>query len=121
MKVNRLLIKYKKVFEKTAMGLLSYLPDFKNLKNLQDEMKLYDIDDSKELYLYQDDEHNIVGIVGVELCSEYIVLCYLSLAPGFRDDKHQGQIMNELAKESSKRKIMTVPEYTSLMKYLKNE
>ena len=33
--------KYKKDYEKTVMGYLSYLPDFKNIKNLQEEMKLY--------------------------------------------------------------------------------
>ena len=35
-----MLAEYKKDNEKTAMGLLSYLPDFKNLQNLQEEIQL---------------------------------------------------------------------------------
>ncbi len=30
-----MLIQYKKDYEKIAMGLLSYLPDFKNIENLK--------------------------------------------------------------------------------------
>ena len=36
-----MLVKYRKDYEKIAMGLLSYLPDLRNLKNLQEEMSLY--------------------------------------------------------------------------------
>ena len=39
--------KYKKDYEKTVMGYLSYLPDFKNIKNLQEEMKLYTSDSNQ--------------------------------------------------------------------------
>ena len=34
-----MLIQYKKDYEKTAMGLLSYLPDFKNIENLYDSIE----------------------------------------------------------------------------------
>ena len=41
-----MLIQYKKDFEKTAMGLLSYLPDFKNIDNLTEEIKLNEKDNN---------------------------------------------------------------------------
>ena len=45
--------KYKKDYEKTVMGYLSYLPDFKNIKNLQEEMKLYTSDSNQfEVLIY---------------------------------------------------------------------
>ncbi len=43
--------KYKKDYEKTVMGYLSYLPDFKNIKNLQEEMKLYTSDPINSRFL----------------------------------------------------------------------
>ena len=46
--------KYKKDYEKTVMGYLSYLPDFKNIKNLQEEMKLYTSDSNQfEVLIYK--------------------------------------------------------------------
>lgn len=116
-----MLIPYKKDYEKTAMGLLSYLPDFKNLQNLQDEIRLYSVDDSHKLYLYRNSDRNIVGVAGVQLGRGCQVLRYLSLAPGFRDDEHQSAIMHELVQEDPKRKLMTVPEYTYLLKYLSDD
>ena len=47
--------KYKKDYEKTVMGYLSYLPDFKNIKNLQEEMKLYTSDSNQfEVLIYKE-------------------------------------------------------------------
>ncbi|GHV99899.1 reductase [Lactobacillus nasalidis] len=116
-----MLVPYKKDYEKVAMGLLSYLPDFKNLQNLQEEMQLYAADPAHRLYLYRDQEQNIVGLVGCEIGSGCQVLRYLSLAPGFRDDEHFTRLMQELKQESGKLKLLTVPEYTYLLKYLKND
>lgn len=110
-----MLVPYKKDYEKVAMGLLSYLPDFKNLRNLKEEMQLYAEDPANQLYLYRDEDQNIVGLAGC------LVLRYLSLAPGFRDDEHFSEIMRELAQEAGKQKVMRVPEYTYLMKYLNND
>ncbi len=37
------------------MGYLSYLPDFKNIKNLQEEMKLYTSDSNQfEVLIYKE-------------------------------------------------------------------
>ena len=83
-----MLVPYKKDYEKVAMGLLSYLPDFKNLQNLKEEMQLYAEDPANQLYLYRDEDQNIVGLAGCETGAGCLVLRYLSLAPGFRDDEH---------------------------------
>ncbi len=59
-----MLVPYKKDYEKVAMGLLSYLPDFKNLQNLKEEMQLYAEEPAHQLYLYWDEDQNIVGLAG---------------------------------------------------------
>ncbi len=116
-----MLVPYKKDYEKMAMGLLSYLPDFKNLQNLQEEMKLYSKDEALQLFLYKNADQNIVGLGGTEKGDGCLVLRYVSLAPGFRDDENLSNLMQELRQEAGKDKLMTVPEYTYLLRYLKDD
>lgn len=111
-----MLIKYKKDFEKITMGLLSYLPDFKNFKNLKDEIKLCEDDNDFVLFLYRNSEGNVVGVVGCQETENFIVIRYLSLAPGFREDKYQEQIMQELTELNHHKKVTTLPEYSYLLK-----
>lgn len=58
-----MLIRYKKTFEKIAMGLLSFMPNEKDLKKLQQSMKNYELDDSWQLFLWK--EEDIIGLIGV--------------------------------------------------------
>ena len=55
-----MLIQYKKDYEKTAMGLLSYLPDFKNIENLKEEVGLNQEDNDFLLYLYRNKQNNML-------------------------------------------------------------
>lgn len=114
-----MLVQYKKDYEKTAMGLLSFLPDFKSLDNLKDEMKLNQEDNEFQLYLYRKDDSNIVGVLGTQNDENFIIIRYLSLAPGFREEKYLIDILQNLAEDHPKQKIAAVPEYTYLIKLLK--
>lgn len=116
-----MLVQYKKDYEKTAMGLLSYLPDFKNLQNLQDEMKLIETDNEFQLYLYRNQDANIIGVVGTQETDKFIVIRYLSMAPGFRDNKYQRAVLYDLIENHSNKKINTLPEYTYLLKLRNND
>ena len=70
--------KYKKDYEKTVMGYLSYL---------QEEMKLYTSDSNQfEVLIYQQDG-NARGIVGIQEEKDFIIIRYLSLDPTMRDEK----------------------------------
>ena len=113
-----MLAEYKKDNEKTAMGLLSYLPDFKNLQNLQEEIQLNRDSDDFKLYLYKDDHSNYIGVVGTQVNNRFIVVRYISLAPGFREKKYEVDILRDLIKAHPGEKVTTVPEYTYLIKYL---
>ena len=79
-----MLIQYKKDYEKTAMGLLSYLPDFKNIENLKEEINLNQKDNDFILFLYRNDQNNVVGVLGTRMTDKFIIIRYLSLAPGSR-------------------------------------
>lgn len=113
-----MLIQCKKDKEKVAMGLLSYLPDFKNLDNLRDEIELNKNSEEFRLFLYRDDDPNFVGVMGTQWDDEFIVVRYLSLAPDYRQAKTESKIMQELASSNPTKKITAVPEYIHLVKYL---
>lgn len=113
-----MLIKYNKNYEKTAMGLLSYLPDFKNLTNLKDEMKLNQENDDFQLYLYREGDKNVIGVLGTQNDQQFLVIRYLSLAPGYREEKYQKRIMTDLKENITDQRITAIPEYTYLLKWL---
>lgn len=55
-----MLVKYKNDYEKIAMGLLSFIPDLKDVGHLKTELKMYTEDDSHALYCI-----NIIMILSV--------------------------------------------------------
>lgn len=119
-----MLVQYRKDYEKIAMGLLSYLPDFSNLNNLKEEIKLNEkTDNDFQLYLFRNQEGNMVGVIGTQVDDHFVVIRYLSLAPGFREEKYQRRILRELQENFPKQRITAIPEYTYLIKLLdeKNE
>jgi len=81
-----MLIRYKKAFEKIAMGLLSFMPNEKDLKKLQQTMKQYDQSEEWQLFLWK--EEDIIGLIGVTAVSEDILeIQHISVNPSHR---HQG-------------------------------
>ncbi|WP_335869779.1 GNAT family N-acetyltransferase [Bacillus sp. 2205SS5-2] len=80
-----MLIRYKKAFEKIAMGLLSFMPNEKDLKKLQETMKFYENEKSWRLYLWKDED--VIGLVGVQIISDLIVVQHISVNPSHR---HEG-------------------------------
>lgn len=116
-----MLSKYKKDNEKIAMGFLSYLPDFKNLKNLKDEMKLYEPDSEFVLYLFKTTNSDTIGVVGLQEGQGYILIRYISFAPGFRSEKYVKNLLKDITNEYPNDILMALPQYTYLLKLLKND
>lgn len=81
-----MLIRYKKVYEKIAMGLLSFMPNEKDLKKLQSTMKRYETDEDWQLYLWKEDD-DITGLIGVNVKDDYVEIQHISVNPSHR---HQG-------------------------------
>lgn len=61
-----MLIRFKKRFEKIAMGLLSFMPEEREVKKLQDTIQEYEENDDWQLFLWKEEE-DILGIIGVYL------------------------------------------------------
>ncbi|GAK12863.1 LOW QUALITY PROTEIN: riboflavin biosynthesis [Geomicrobium sp. JCM 19039] len=58
-----MLVKYKSAFKKIAMGLLSYMPDLKDIKTLTETIHRYEEDEKSKLYLWKKDD-DFVGVIG---------------------------------------------------------
>lgn len=80
-----MLIRYKKAYEKIAMGLLSYMPKEQSVKELQDKILRYETEDELELYLWKDGE-DFIGLVGIEMKEELYIVKDIALNPSFRGE-----------------------------------
>lgn len=78
-----MLIRYKKAFEKIAMGLLSFMPNEKDLKKLQHTMKQYDSAEEWQLFLWKDGE-DIIGLIGIYVQDDTMEIQHISVNPSHR-------------------------------------
>lgn len=114
-----MLIECKNDKEKVAMGLLSYLSDFKNLANLKEEIQLNKNSSEFHLYLYRSDEPNFIGVIATQTDGQFIIIRYVSFAPNYRKPKYEMQAVKELSVNNPHKVITAVPDYIYLIKYLK--
>ncbi|MGD7045481.1 GNAT family N-acetyltransferase [Jeotgalibacillus proteolyticus] len=79
-----MLIRYKKSFEKIAMGLMSFMPTEKDIKQLQLSMKMYEEDKANRLFLWK--EEDIIGLVGIKAEEDKILVQHISVSPSHRNE-----------------------------------
>lgn len=72
--------------EKIAMGLLSFMPEEKEVKKLQETMKQYIEDDTQMLYLWKQNE-DMIGAIGLQIIEseKRVVIQHISVNPSHRD------------------------------------
>lgn len=91
-----MLIRYKKNYEKIAMGLLSYVPSEKDIKLLLQTIRKYESQDDWQLFLWKDGE-DIIGVIGIRVESaEKAVIEHLSVNPSFRAEGVGKRIVSAL-------------------------
>lgn len=79
-----MLIRYKKNFEKIAMGLLSFMPAEKDVKKLQETIKEYETNPNWHLYLWKEDD--ILAAIGVKIENEEkAILQHITVNPSYRN------------------------------------
>jgi riboflavin biosynthesis RibT protein len=106
-----MLIRYKKTFEKIAMGLLSFMPNEKDLKKLQATMKQYEIEEDWQLFLWK--EEDIIGLIGIMFNGEQeIQIQHISVNPSHRL-QGVGKKMVKALDEMYPEKHISANEYTS--------
>src|SRR5690625_618824 len=79
-----MLIRYKKDLEKIAMGLLSFMPEEKDVKKLQQTIKEYETNSSWHLFLWRDDD--VLGAIGVRIEDDNnAIIQHISVNPSHRN------------------------------------
>lgn len=110
-----MLYKYKSDYEKIAMGLLSFIPDLKEIVNLQTEIQWYEADDSRILYLWKNENSDFVGILGTEIDNDFVMIRQIAVTPTERSQGVGFMMLDELAKLYPDKKIMGSIETTALI------
>ncbi|TQS74456.1 GNAT family N-acetyltransferase [Ornithinibacillus gellani] len=79
-----MLIRYKKNQEKIAMGLLSFMPEEKDIKRLQQTIKEYETNPNWHLYLWK--EEDVLGAIGLKIEDDInAVIQHISVNPSYRN------------------------------------
>lgn len=80
-----MLLRYKKAFEKISMGLLSFMPQEKDVKKLLETIQQYETNPDWHLFLWKKGE-DLVGIVGVRMNDKDGIIQHLSVNPSHRGE-----------------------------------
>ncbi|GIN73480.1 protein RibT [Bacillus sp. J14TS2] len=105
-----MLIRYKKAYEKIAMGLLSFMPNEKDLKKLQNTMKTYETADNWHLFLWKDED--ITGLLGVIQMDDVVEIQHISVNPSHRDEGIGKNMVKSLKQIYQDKKIIPT-DYTA--------
>lgn len=90
-----MLIRYKKNYEKIAMGLMSFMPTEKDLKKLQLTMKQYETNENWQLFLWKADD-DIIGIIGIIIDGSDLEIQHISVNPSHRQQGIGKQMVHSL-------------------------
>lgn len=111
-----MLLDYKNDYEKISMGLLSFVPDLKDVSRLQDEMDWYQSKENYKLYLWKSEEtQDIIGVIGVEIENDMTLVRHISINPSFRNEGISYKILEALEKRLPQKKVMGTLETASLI------
>lgn len=80
-----MLTKYKKSVKKIAMGLLSFMPNERELRVLQRTMQKYEENPNWQLYLWKQEE-DFVGLIGIEGNELTFIVHHAVVSPSFRNE-----------------------------------
>lgn len=102
-----MLIQYNEDYKKIAMGLLSYVPDLKELSRIEEEIEWYEAEDFRQLYLWKSSETgNLIGIVGVEV-EDLVLLRHISIDPSYRNEGLSYKILDAVKDRYSEKTIVS--------------
>lgn len=76
-----LLFKYRSEYKKIAMDMLSLLPEINNIDFVGEEIDWYSNSDSRNIYLWKNQENNWAGLISVEEKPKNIIIRRIILTP----------------------------------------
>lgn len=91
-----MLVRYKKALEKIAMGLISYMPQEKDVKRLMETIQQYELQDDWVLYLWKKGEE-YVGIVGILVQDTVATIQHITVLPSYRGEGVALEMLKELS------------------------
>lgn len=92
--------------QKIAMGFLSYISDLKDMSNLESELKLYDEDENRQLYLWKSGVEDYSGIVALSFSKKTVFIEYISLSPSYRSQSNRFKIFDDIKQSFSNYTIL---------------
>lgn len=91
-----MLIRFKNNQEKIAMGLLSFMPKERDVKNLQETMKAYTNDENCHLYLLKE-ANDFIGAIGVKVTDDTVATIeHISVNPSFRNKGYARKMIKQV-------------------------
>lgn len=109
-----MLIRYKKAFEKIAMGLLSFMPNEKDIKKLTETIQSYETNDNWILYLWKAEEE-YVGLVGVVVEDSLATIQHVSVIPSYRGEGVAKKMLQQLKELENYKTILANEETKPLV------
>ncbi|MFD2925859.1 GNAT family N-acetyltransferase [Halobacillus naozhouensis] len=103
-------IRYKKSFEKIAMGLLSFMPECKDVKKLQEIIREYETNSDWQLFLWK--EEDILGAIGVRFEGNEAIIQHVSVNPSHRNLGIGKKMYSHVCKHFEKQYLVCSDEYT---------
>lgn len=114
-----MLIRYKKNLEKIAMGLLSFMPNEKDVKKLQATIKQYEVLDDWQLFLWKE-EDDVIGVVGIILDSaDQVIIQHITVNPSFRYQGIGKKMFHQIEEMYSDKNIVATDLITSFLEKCK--
>ncbi|WP_210470447.1 GNAT family N-acetyltransferase [Sporosarcina sp. 6E9] len=110
-----MLIRYKKTYEKIAMGLLSYMPGEHSVKELQETIQMYETEDDWQLYLWKKGE-DFIGLLGIEISNDAYTLHHLSVNPSFRGEGIGKAIVERIQEQFPDKECLSTDETNDFLK-----
>lgn len=90
-----MLVRYKKALEKIAMGLISLMPQGKDIKRLMETIQQYEQNENWTLYLWKKNDV-YVGTVGLVEDGNVATIQHITVIPSYRGEGVALEMLQEL-------------------------
>lgn len=94
-----MLVAYRNNYEKTVMGLFSLVDNLNNTDLIAHELSWYEQSDSRRIYLWKKNGDNFVGLVGVEIIADQVIIRHLALVPQSKSQANFNFLLDELQEQ----------------------
>lgn len=110
-----MLFRYKKSFEKIAMGLMSFMPKERELKKLQQTMHIYEENPDWQLFLWKK-EDDFVGLLGLQVEEESYTIHHISVNPSHRGEGIGHEMIGKIQDIMQEREMRATEETDAFLK-----